>query len=1133
MTNDPQDNRPPEGEDLVREIARREREADADGFWHRRTFDTATPEDEEELQARLDGPEEARLDDEVFRPLGEDFHRRTMGRLQKIQLEPKSKPQANVLTHRLFTRSKSQWLAAAALLLVALGLGYMLRSGTPALPAYEAELAGRVQDQRSLEAESDEVATFQMGGPFVLTLRPAGDEEVTDPLRWKYFLESTTDGSRRPWVPATQLTTSRGAVRIEGSVGEEIDLPPGEWTLVAVYGTGELPTMDDVQTDSGRGWRAVRIPLRVLPKQAALNVEFGGACYTVLAGPLCVPYAAPYNELGVWVASENGGIELTLDGNPVDDPGTDIEGGRLFRVEVSSNNQTLEIRDSAGESWRLQFSRPNEPDWLSQASHRLFDGQTEGLAEELDERLSELDDPSVEARVHSLLAKLVTSEEERWDHLQQAIDNHRAAGQISEMVLDLSQQLNILANRRRFQEMRALLDRLEQALDDSAPTEAFFELHYNRMLLQAGLGDLRSALESYRHARGLARRTGLQFQEAVAQEQAGLLLLELARYDEATKLFAGLPPSTGCGRVRQLSNHAWALIQARRAGSEVVGNPRALIDQGLDLTAEGCDELLRLDLGLNKVLSFADDGLTAEALRALVDVEPSLPAGSALQRLWANELEGRLALLDGRAGQALESYARMERLAEEAFAPKEQWLARLGKARVLEAQGEAGVALEAFAEAEQLLDKNSLQVPLHEGRDLFLAERETGARLHVDLLLKEGLEAEALATARRSRARVLRGLRGGHQLAHLGPEARARWDAEIATYLATRQDLEREAGDDWRLSESELATAQERRRERSSIALAALDRAFEVLAEGLEKPALPPLPTDELVLVYHPLPRGWVGFAAAGEEITVQRLDLPERINGSFDGDELTRRLLEPFRAQLATAPRLRLLPYGALRDIDFHALPWDGDVLLAHLPVVYGLDLETPDDASTDRRALVVADPRGDLPAARHEGQAVTRMLQEAGWQTHELPENAALASTVRTWLEDVDLFHYAGHGTSSEASGWQSGLELASGTRLPLGDVMALENAPQQVVLSSCETARTASPAPLASFGLAHAFLVAGSTEVVAAVRRVGDSDTARLFRTLYPAESLADALRQAQLEWRQEDPGADWASFRVLVP
>jgi CHAT domain-containing protein len=228
------------------------------------------------------------------------------------------------------------------------------------------------------------------------------------------------------------------------------------------------------------------------------------------------------------------------------------------------------------------------------------------------------------------------------------------------------------------------------------------------------------------------------------------------------------------------------------------------------------------------------------------------------------------------------------------------------------------------------------------------------------------------------------------------------------------------------------------------------------------------------------------------------------------------------------------------LREVDFHALPFGTDVLLAARPVVYGLDLETRTPASlAPRQALVVADPQGDLPASRTEAAAVISGLrrQRPPWKVEQLAGQDAASAALQSRFGRVSLLHYAGHGTFAGFGGWESALPLAGETRLLPGDLLALDRVPDRVVLSGCDTGKSNAAAPVEGLGLAQAFLLAGARSVLATTRPVGDHNAAEILTAFYRswdgASDPASALRQALLLQRRHSPGSDWAGFRLFEP
>ncbi len=157
-----------------------------------------------------------------------------------------------------------------------------------------------------------------------------------------------------------------------------------------------------------------------------------------------------------------------------------------------------------------------------------------------------------------------------------------------------------------------------------------------------------------------------------------------------------------------------------------------------------------------------------------------------------------------------------------------------------------------------------------------------------------------------------------------------------------------------------------------------------------------------------------------------------------------------------------------------------------------------------------------------------------------HRLEGHQANLASVLQGLDTAQLFHYAGHGIFSGAEGWDSSLLLAGQGRLGLGDIITRERVPRHVVLSGCETAKSASEHQAESFGLAHAFLLAGAESLVATSRKIPDALASKIARALYEEgqqywtrNDAAEALRAAQLPVRLANPELDWAAFRAFRP
>jgi hypothetical protein len=655
------------------------------------------------------------------------------------------------------------------------------------------------------------------------------------------------------------------------------------------------------------------------------------------------------------------------------------------------------------------------------------------------------------------------------------------------------------------------------------------------------MGDHRGALLAFREAHTLTRRVRLPVVDGplAAMGEAGALLA-LGRAEEALAVYEDsttFPGLDGCGQARRASNHAWILLLAPpEVAARKRENPRELL-AGARRRAFGeapCSSSLQLHIVLNQALAAARQGDTFAAWQAL-QVADALPdVDQPLNRAWRLDIEARLTE-DPLARREL--LAEMEGLAEVHGLPAVRWRALVGRGRAEADAGELETALATYAAAEALLDSESFKVPLQAQRERFLSQREEGIRHYLDLLLRVGKVDEALEVARRSRGRVLRGVFEAHRLVHLDPASQRHWETLSALYWEKRQLIEAEQEGLEALSAESRERAQTRLAGARAEAQALLDRALHLAGlPGLEG-TLPPLPERELVLLYHPLPEGWVRFAALGGTVTARRFELPgEEMGPSLQGEALLAELEEAIPA----AERVRILAYGALQAVDFHALPFAGDVLLASTPVVYGLDLPVAPERAGERadRALVVTAAEG-LRGVEAEAATVRERLAAAGWEVALLGEpfdRGALRAALR---EAPSLLHYAGHSVF-EADNFrateESGLLLTGGRRFTQGDVLSLPTAPRQVVLASCEAAAQHGAVPVPGLGLAQAFLVVGAQRVVAATRKVPDGATQEFFQDFYRrwdrGTDLAHAFRAAQLRWRQSD-GATWASFRVLEP
>ncbi|MEM7583856.1 MAG: CHAT domain-containing protein [Acidobacteriota bacterium] len=891
---------------------------------------------------------------------------------------------------------------------------------------------------------------------------------------------------------------------------------------------------------------------RPAPPQAPLPLEVSFAgCTQVEPGPVCA--LAERDVLRVWARSSP---DASLDvAGPVEiRDRSEIQAGIRFTLRPTADDGELRLtasgEGSAPAQWRLSWKRlPARPELLVRADEHLLAGRLDAARAVLEEELPNFSggDLGLAYRWLGRIAQLNGDIDRAVKLHGRAVEIFHQQGllrQEASCTNELAYGLIYPANR--LAEARALLDGL--SLGAQYPAEARYNRTYMQGLLAINTGNLRGALNQLRASAEIAQRVGLTSWQITSEQLLAHQLQQVGRGAEAAAIYTRQLAETAgelsaCDRGQLLNNLGWNQLLMGEGDPDAV-SPEATRwleeAQGLfeDQPCAEIDE--RANVAINLALAAVQQGQAEVARRHLARAIELAPEPALQKRIWRLEIAGRIALAGGQPEVALERYRELETRAQAALSSPDLWQAAAGKAAALEELGRLDAALEAYGVADARLERGSRQVPIDAGREGFVDRGARVTQRHLALLLRQGQVDEAYALARRARSRVVRNLQWQSRLAQLTPAEQSQWDVAITAYRRQRQAFDTATLDDWRLPADQLRRQQHARQRERELLQQALDEAFatlDALTPAVE-PALSPAADGEARLLYFPLPDGWVGFAEDARGLRMERLG---KLSPSMTANALAERLLEPFADVIERVETVRFLPYGWLREVDLHALPFGADILVALRPVTYGLDLahsEMP--GSPTRHVLVVADPSGDLVAARTEGATVVEEIERLApdWNPRLLTGEEADSTTLRALMPAADLLHYAGHGLFDGSTGLQSALPLAGDSRLTVADILALERVPRWVVLSGCETARTPQETSVESAsGLAHAFLTSGSSGVLAAVRPVEDQLASSLVQHFYGAwlsgASPSQALRQAQLAIRQLQPQADWASFRFLEP
>ncbi|HEX8795105.1 MAG TPA: CHAT domain-containing protein [Polyangiaceae bacterium] len=848
----------------------------------------------------------------------------------------------------------------------------------------------------------------------------------------------------------------------------------------------------------------------------ALEVEVSG-CSAVLRGGVCE--LKPGKELRMWLPGvEDDAVHVLADGAELPVALTPWPDGRTARVTIPAGSaSTVEVhaRIAAGDAVGhvRVVPAPSRPPPSAEISYRA--------------RL-ELQG----GRIPEAIADFRTS-----------IAQHAAEGRMSEAADDAGALVWTLQERDRIAEARAALD--EERTFAAEYPEGRVQVVDGEGLVAWVTGDLRTAVRRAREASEHAARLGDEYRRQAFTLTLGLRLQDLGRYAESTALFRRLLAEKEvekCMRGDLLTNIGWGDELAFDADpdSDAGEDPIEPIDQATAVFRGACPDPNRLANDLeNAALAHLQHGRLDAARAALAEAKRVEHDPPAVVAIFWHQLAGRIALAGSHAAAALREFAAAADMAAALGSSTDGLAAAEGKAAALEALGRQRDALAALDDADARIDSIAASVPLGEGMAGFLAAVDRAAVRRVSLLVQLGRTTEALQAARSWRARLLERVRTALAIEQLGPDARARWQDAVGRYRALRGEMDADTAHDWELPADRLAAARARRDASGAQARAIIDDALSALPRTPPPSDAPaPLAPGDLELLYLRAPSGWLGFARDAQSVSVARI---AAIDPRSDPATLAATALGPFDAAIAAAGRVRFLPYRRARSIDFHALPWRGSPLLDHVPVEYGLGIDEP-AAGTDAGSLavVVADPGGDLPAARAEADAVSEALTKSGrWHVTDLRGAAAGGDALRNALGSAALLHYAGHASYGGPDGMDSALSLAGGQRLTPADILALPRTPPTVTLFGCDTGRESASGAFDALGLSTAFLVAGSRAVVATSRVIDDGLARQVAGEFYrrlldaPTPDASAALRSAVLSVRDRAPSSDWAAFRVLVP
>jgi hypothetical protein len=873
-------------------------------------------------------------------------------------------------------------------------------------------------------------------------------------------------------------------------------------------------------------------------EERALAVQLSG-CAALLRGPVC-ELASDRRLRAVVPMVGHERVLFTSDHGPVRVlERSEVTGGKRFRLELPGGARGLSVELEAS-TYRARFRHALAAQALPAWFRASEDARKAGRSDEAEALArAHIGDARERAFALDVLARIALRRGELAQggkDLREAAALHARAGRISDAQHDLLALAFFLTEELDTRQADALLDEAQE-LGQPSPDESLVLTFFRGQSARAA-GDFERALALMASCEREARRLGDTLYTSHALWQRMNILLLLGNTREVFELYHALAREPGLvGSACDEQNLLLSLANARNALFSEALAPEArqayqaqtlaLLHEAQRIGDTGChDSRVMANTLLELARTHLLDGERAQAEQALAQSQAAL-AGHAFRELSleAHYLRGRMALeRDDHAGARAE-FERMEEATQGA-----RWLEPHARALAYQARAEQGVsaarALASYARMEDALDRLVDQAPLGAVRAGLSAALDRYSTAHALLLVDEQRPGEAFEVVLHGRARRTRLLLARARVAALPVAQRAAWHGALAGVQRARRASEALDEHAWELDASQRRALDEKREQLERTLLRAIDRALQSLPVPHAPASAAPaggFADDELVLTFVVGPQRALAITRRGAHYEARALARPDADAAAW---------LAELAPALEGVKRLYLLPLERDEELDFHALSVGEGPLGERLEVLYSLGQPRPLRARLPEHArmLVVADPSGNLAAARSEAAWLERELGPLLQATPSVLAEPTTAS-LREALLRSDAFHFAGHTSFDPEQPWRLALVLAHDSRFGLADVLALPAAPPLVVLSACEGARGS-----ARSALGTAFVSAGSQVVVAATRVVADALSLRFSQAFYRALSErrepAWASQRASAELRAAGE-REWAAFRVLVP
>ncbi|TQV87940.1 CHAT domain-containing protein [Aliikangiella coralliicola] len=823
--------------------------------------------------------------------------------------------------------------------------------------------------------------------------------------------------------------------------------------------------------------------------------------------------------------------------------------GLFFEIKIPIGKHRLTIEDrESSEEWSINISKQTEPDWLVEHKKITQSHQFKRAIDKLHLVLKEKKNVDKALVMHYLArAYLANNEVDRAAFYLDRANELFSVNETFNKIIDNSTVLIYiyLILKDNPISAKAILDSLPSVDNDAKSVfyRTFYTAHLNSYL-----GEIRLAESRYFEAQKIAHKFNLEREEIDTEHMHSRILVNSGKFAEAIairkEIINKIPDAwSDCRKAKYHNGLGWAQNQLLETQPSTKNNsPLPALTHSLQLLEKSCPKTstdrINVLINLSKY-HYLENELDA-AYGRLEQVKKIETQFSYQQKLEILELEALFELAQNNYDASIVIFEQLWRLADQVKYSNFLLKALVGIAKAHEGKGEADSAIVYYERAEQLVFNNTLSIPVTGSQPEFLASKVNFSYRYVDLLSRSGKMREALEKARKFRSHWLSSIFKMNQLAVGNLAQNREWITLVSRIKRLRKSIIAQQTLEWSLPFDQIDNAN-RLLEEQKLKLATLfDESVRLVnSANLSTEFHFGEPKEnELFLFFYPITNGWIGFSYEQTEMKSHLIQLNE--NQSANHAQMASEWVDVFSQSIDEAKTVIVFPFGEMKSVDFRTIPYKDANLFRYKNVLYGVDLKRlqlgKDRDHISNQSLIVANSLGDLKETELEAKSIENFIARKNWRSKTLTNEETVIEEVKQKLQEVQHFHYAGHVFSTEDYLSQYQIPLTKNVNLNSTDILMLKRVPRWVVLSACNSSTPGRMTSTESLGLAHAFVIAGSEQVIATSKPVADKQAKLLMTQFYQhwksGNNFAETFRQAQLDLIEHQPEHDWLAFRVIT-